>query len=61
MGCRGGAAGSGDMGDVTSANNLAVALGGAKRGSVKSVKGQGPFLPFQPKLTFSRFDEKDRM
>jgi hypothetical protein len=57
---RGGAAGSGDIGDVTSANNLVVVLGGAKSGSVNSVKGHGPFLPFQPKLTFSRLDEKLR-
>lgn len=58
---RGGAAGNGDIGDVTSANSFAVVLGGAKSGSVKSVKGQGPFLPFHPKLTFSSVDEKLRM
>ena len=61
MAVRGGAAGNGDMGEVTSANSLAAAFGGAKRGSVKSVNGQGPFLPFHPKLTFSRWDEKDRI
>jgi len=58
---RGGAAGNGDIGDVTSANNFAVVFGGANRGSVKSVNGQGPFLPFHPKLTFSRLGEKDRI
>jgi len=58
---RGGAAGNGDIGDVTSANSLAVFLGGAKSGSVNKVNGQGPFLPFQPKLTFSRLDEKLRI
>jgi len=58
---RRGAAGSGDMGEVTSANSLVVDLGGAKRGSVKRVKGQGPLLPPHPKLTFSRLDEKARM
>jgi hypothetical protein len=60
MAGRGGAAGNGDMGDVTSAKSFAVFLGGAKSESLKRVKGQGPFLPFHPKLTFSRFDEKLR-
>ena len=58
---RAGGAGRGDIGDVTSANSFAVFLGGAKRGSVNRVNGQGPFLPFQPKLTFSSLDEKVRM
>jgi len=58
---RGGASGKGDIGEVTSAKSLAVLLGGAKRGSLNNVKGQGPFLPFQPKLTFSRLDEKLRI
>lgn len=57
----GGAAGRGDIGDVTSPNSLAVSLGGAKSGDVESVKGQGPERPFQVKLTFSRFDENDRI
>jgi hypothetical protein len=57
---RGGAAGKGDIGEVTSANSFAVFLGGANRGSEKRANGQGPFLPFHPKLTFSTFDEKFR-
>jgi len=46
------------MGDVTSPKSLEVSRGGASRGSVKMVSGHGPFLPFHPKLTFSRFAEK---
>jgi hypothetical protein len=61
MAGRGGASGKGDIGEVTSANSLAVRLGGAKRGSLNKVKGHGPFLPYHPKLTFSRVDEKLRM
>jgi hypothetical protein len=58
---RGGASGKGDMGEVTSAKSLAVLLGGANKGSLNNVKGHGPFLPYHPKLTFSRLDEKLRM
>jgi hypothetical protein len=56
-----GAAGSGDMGDVTSANNFPAFRGGANIGDVKRVNGQGPESPFQVKLTFSRLAENDRM
>jgi hypothetical protein len=49
------------MGEVTSAKSFAVRFGGAKRGSVKRDKGQGPRLPLHPKLIFSRLDEKERI
>jgi hypothetical protein len=58
---RRGAAGKGDIGEVTSPNSFDLPLGGANKGSLKSVKGQGPFLPFHPKLTFSRLEEKLRI
>jgi hypothetical protein len=61
IGGRGGASGKGDMGEVTSANSLAALRGGAKSGSLNKVKGHGPFLPYHPKLTFSRLDEKLRI
>ena len=61
MAGRGGASGSGDIGEVTSANNLAVLLGGASRGSLNKEKGHGPLRPYHPKLTFSRLDEKVRI
>lgn len=60
MAGRDGAAGSGDMDEVTSANNLFV-FEGAKSGSLNKVRGHGPLLPLQPKLTFSRFAEKARI
>jgi hypothetical protein len=56
-----GTAGSGDMGDVTSANSFPALRGGLNSGEVSKVRGHGPDRPFHVMLSFSRWEEKERM